>query len=353
MLFSIVNDWDYFLDVIPPEKKDIYFSKKYVSLYEDDKNTALCAVCKEDNKIMLMPFLRGKIENFYDFETAYGYGGPISNSCEVEWCSRAYRTIYEELKKRDYLCGFTRFHPLLQNVYLTGCTDQRETTRGDCGIQILYDRKTVAINTEMEQEQIWNTQLSSKNRNMIRKAEKSGLIYKSEFGFESFDEFIDLYIKTMKRLNANDFYFFDLSYFKRLKGNLKDSAFLGTIRKDGKLICSAIFMYSDLYGHYHLEGSDRDYSSTGANNLLLWKAACEMHRLGVREFNLGGGTSSDEDDTLLKFKKVFSRDLKDFYIGKEIFNGNAYQRITKEWERENKTLVNQYGRHLLKYRYRL
>lgn len=345
MQCNILEEWDDILSTFPNDKQDIYYYKKYLSLYESEKYKALAAVCRDGGKIMIMPYLRGMVQDFYDFETAYGYGGPISNSDDIDWCKKAFFNIYDYLKNSNYLCGFTRFHPLLGNEKIVGeISDERK-------IQVIYDRRTIAIDTSQSPDEIWTSQISSKNRNMIRKAEKNQLEYTAEYDFRSYDEFVFLYNDTMKRLNADKFYEFSREYFFKLKNKLAGNSFLGTVRKDGKLICAAIFIYSRLYGHYHLEGSDREYSSLGANNYLLWKVACEMHKLGIQEFHLGGGTSSSPDDSLYKFKKAFSNNEKQFHIGKEIFQPGSYERICEEWKRKNSDKVRIYGNRLLKYRY--
>lgn len=347
MEFEILENWEELLDKFPPEKKDIYFSRKYIGLYEAEESRARCAVAKEDGKIMLMPFIAGEKDGFYDFETAYGYGGPIANTDDLIWCYDAFDGIYDYLKDQSYLCGFTRFHPLLQNEKYIRPSEKNS----DRFIKTIYDRQTIAFDTTQSPDDIWTKQINSKNRNMIRKAEKNDLQYASEYDFASYNEFIALYRETMKRLSADEFYFFDDSYFDKLRVSLKENAFLGTVRKDGKLICAAIFMFSECYGHYHLEGSDRNYSSLGANNFLLWKAACEMHEKGIREFHLGGGTSSSPDDPLYKFKKAFSNNEKRFFIGKEIFLMEKYNEIVTSWEKENPEKNEMYGNRLLKYRY--
>lgn len=345
MLCEITDNWDDVLSSFPCDKKDIYFTRKYVDLYATSENKAVCVICRDGDRIMLMPFLRGEVNGYYDFETAYGYGGPVSNVADDDWNQLAFCRIYDYLKENNYLCGLVRFHPLFNNFRIAEC---KSDTRN---INVIYDRQTVAIDTSFSEEEIWSTQINSKNRNMIRKAEKNGLEYRAEFDFASFDEFIALYSETMTRLNAYDFYFFDNAYFQRIKEELSGSSFLGTVRKDDKLVCAAIFMYSEKYGHYHLAGSDRSYSGLGANNFLLWKAACEMHALGVSEFHLGGGTSSSPDDSLYKFKKAFSPNGKNFHIAKVIFNAQAYSSITKAWEEENQDKIERYAKFLLRYRY--
>lgn len=340
MYIEFTENWNRYLEKFPEDKQDIYFEEVYVKLYEDESGTALAVVCKEDEKIMLMPFIRKRIGKYYDFETAYGYGGPIFNTNDTEWIKEALMQTKEYMARNNYICGFIRFHTLLENAEV--CRDV---------INVIFDRRTIAIDTSVSEEEIWLKQINSKNRNMIRKAEKNGLVYKAEYDFQSLHEFIELYNATMNRLNADEFYYFGEDYYGSIVEKMKGKAFLGTVRKDGKLLCGAIFMYSKDYGHYHLEGSNHQYSGLGANNLLLWKTAVEFHNLGVKEFHLGGGYNAQEDNSLYKFKKAFSTNNKKFYIGKMIFNEEKYKQLTEEWSKNNPDKVEIYGKLLLCYRY--
>lgn len=332
--------WNRLLEKFDDSQKDIYFYEEYVKMYEDAASEAFCAVCEEGGSIVLMPFLRRAVKDYFDFETAYGYGGPISNTDDEVWIHEAIAAIGKYLLAQKYICGFVRFHPLLGNAaHCSDCFD------------VLFDRATVCINTESTAEEIWSGQITSKNRNMIRKAEKNGLVYQAEYDFGSLKEFIALYNATMERLHAEKFYFFDDSYYEEFVRRFTGKAFLGTVRKDDRLICAALFMYSQKYGHYHLEGSDHAYSGLGANNLLLWKTALEFHSQNVKEFHLGGGYDSSEDNSLLKFKKAFSHDYRDFYIGKWMFNREKYEEIRDAWSKCNPEKEKQYGKLLLCYRY--
>lgn len=336
----ITEKWNSYLQKYKASQKDLYYSEEYVKLYETSDSKALCAVCYENENVLMMPFIRKEVDGFYDFETAYGYGGPLSNVDQQDWIDAALEEMKALFAQEKYVCGFIRFHPLLENAKY--CKEH---------IQIIFDRNTVAINTVEREEQIWSNQITSKNRNMIRKAEKNGLVYASEYDMASLDEFVKLYTATMERLGAEEFYFFDANYYRSFADSLSGKAFLGTVRKDGELICAALFMYSDDYGHYHLEGSNHAYSSLGANNLLLWKTALEFNKIGVKEFHLGGGYNSEPDNSLLKFKKSFSSNRKDFYIGKWIFNEKKYAELKEDWMKKYPEKIEKYGRMLLCYRY--
>lgn len=340
MRVKIYDRWNEYLKRFPGQRKDVYYTEEYTKLYEGNGDTALCIVCEEDEKILLMPFLRRRIKDYFDFETAYGYGGPITNTDDSEWTDRALTWMCSYFEKERYLCGFIRFHPLLEND-------------GYCRnvMCVIPDRRTIAVSLHNQEDEIWKSQITSKCRNMIRKAEKNGLEYFVEDDFISIEEFAVLYDKTMERLGADSFYRFGSLYYKKYSRDMTGKSFLGIVRLKGKIISAALFMYSEWYGHYHLAGSDRAYADYGANNFLLWNTIRELKKRRIKEFHLGGGTVSSADDSLFKFKKSFSRNEKDFYIGKCIFNRKAYEKICGEWEEKNADFVPVYGNRLLKYRY--
>ena len=291
MNINIVEHWNKKLEKFSEDQKDIYFYEEYVNLATGKNKTPRCIVCEENEKIIILPFLRSVYKKYFDFETPYGYGGPISNTKDNEWNEKAIKEIINFFSSENYLAGFVRFHPLLKNVEF--CKNI---------FKVIYDRKTIAINTSVDEDEIWMNQISSKNRNMIRKAEKNGLTFERDNEFKYMEVFKTLYNSTMSRLDADDFYYFDDRYFKQFMDFFKGNAFLGCIKKDNEIISAALFMYENVWGHYHLAGSNREYSSLGTNNLLLWKVACEMHKEGVKEFHLGGGTNGDEENSLFKFK---------------------------------------------------
>lgn len=337
----ITEHWNKYLDEFQSIDIDIYYFEEYVRLYEDSEKCALCAVCLEDKNLLIFPFLRGEINGYFDFETAYGYGGPIANTKDKEWVAQAYESLNSMFTENNYLCGFVRYSSLLENALFAN----------DAYIKIKFDRNTVWMDTSVCDEEIWKSQIKSKNRNTIRKAEKNGLVFEAEYDFRSMDEFIELYNLTMTRLEADPFYYFDSLYYDAFAKQLMNKAFLGTVRKDGELICAALFMYTEEYGHYHLEGSNPTGSSLGANNFLLWSVAKEFHAKGVKKFHLGGGFNSAADNSLLKFKRAFSDNIGDFYIGSWLFDNDAYNAVREEWKSKFPDKEKVYGGRLLCYRY--
>lgn len=343
----VSSSWKRYLNFFESKNKDIYFTEEYIRLYENEYNKAECFIYQDGEKYFLFPYLKRKIEyldsDFYDFETAYGYGGPITNVKEGEFPKQACRAFFDFCYENNIVCGFVRFHPLLKN-YLLFQFDNFSSN-------IFCDRKTVVINLELPLETIWNRELHSKHRNVIKKAETYGLKFIIDDKFENINDFIQNYNRLMASLEAEDFYFFDNSYFYNIEKNLTSNSFLGHIYLGDKIISSAIFFYYGIYGHYHLASSLREYLNYYPNNLLIYKTALYLKENGVKLFHLGGGTSGNSENGLYKFKKRFSSYVCDFYIGKIIFNKAVYRNICALWENKFPEKKEKYRNLLLKYRY--
>ena len=344
MNIDITEHWNEYIEALPPERMDVYFMEQYVKLYETDTEKAECFVCQEGNKVLLFPFLVRTFEfqdkQYKDFETAYGYGGPVYNCDDREFVSRALASFKSYCNEHNYVAGFVRFHPLFQN-------QSGFETVG----RVIEDRKTVAINLDQTMDEVWKNEIHSKNRNVIRKAEKAGCSFIVDDNYEHLDEFINLYESTMDKLSADGFYYFDNAYYDNLKRGITDS-FLGCVQnKEGQIISAAIFMYNGPYGHYHLSGSDKSQLAISPNNFMLWNAAIELKKCGVKRFHLGGGINGHEENSLYQFKRRFSKDTCLFCIGKLVFNQELYETICTVWEAKNPGKAELYKHYLLKYKY--
>lgn len=340
---ELTGNWNSFLERFSPSQQDIYYREEYLKLYQSLDEQAVCFVYTDGNFCFLFPYL---LRSFYfdgvcyhDFETAYGYGGPIFNTDNKEFISKAWKSFYCYGQENHYIAGFVRFHPLLNNAL----------SFDSIGV-VVKDRNTIAIDLQKDIDSVWMEEIHTKNRNIIKRGAKTGLRFIADYQYEYLDEFIRLYNSTMDKLSADSFYHFDDSYYYQLKKNIPDS-FLGVVLLEDKVISSSIFFCSGDYGHYHLSGSDKESLKLYPNNFMLWEAAKEMKAHGILKFHLGGGTNSDEYNSLYEFKKKFSKSFYSFQIGKIIFNKYVYDKMCRNWELNNPNKSMHYINHLLKYKY--
>lgn len=323
--------WGDYIKRLPIDQQDVYFTPEYYSLYENyGDGEALCFVYEEDENIALYPFLKNSInklgynldDEYFDIQGAYGYNGMITSSKDENFIERFHIAFSHYCEDNNIVAEFTRFHPLLSNYQYASV---------NC--KVLMDRKTVAVNTYMSIEDIWKNQIQVDNRNKIKKALKNNLEFIADFDFEYMNSFIRLYKMTMDKLSANYYYYFSENYFKEFELAYRNNgSFIGVVKHNDTVVSAALFMYKGIYGHYHLAGSNKDYLKMYPNNLLLFGAINKLKDNGVNIYHLGGGTTSSDDDSLLKFKSYFGKNINDFRIGKTIHNDTVYENIISQWK---------------------
>lgn len=309
---------------------DIYFTENYGKIYERN-NDGILKKYHYESKLgkveYVFLFREVKINGFtgfYDISTPYGYGGPLFLGYRDEFLPNLISEFRINFNKycidHNIITEFIRFHPLLKNyTYL------------DNFIELNYIRDTVYMDLTSP-ELIWNN-ISSKCRNMIRKAEKNGIEIILDKEKNSIKEFYKLYTQTMDRNKAEKYYFFDESFFNNTLELLGENIFLFNAVYNKKIISSTLIMKYGDYIHYHFSGSDREFTNLAPNNLLLYKIALWGYENNCKYFHLGGGFSGNEDP-LFKFKKSFSKNgFSKFYIGKKIHNNEIYDKLTLEWKK--------------------
>ena len=279
--------------------------------YESEKARGINVVMKRD--IAKLPRFTGKLEEgtLFDFATVYGYGGWIIEGEDEKlfdeykaWC-----------KENSVVSEFVRFHPMLQNQE---------------AVNAFYNVIPLGLTVFMDissDETIW-ANLTSKNRNMIRKAQKSGIEIHRTKDIEIYNTFREIYNSTMDKDNADDYYYFGEEFYESVCNDLADNAEVFYATFEDKIIAASIMIYANGRINYHLSGSIREYANLAPTNLLLYEAALWGCANGYKTLYLGGGVGSGED-SLFKFKKAFYRKdvLPRFHIGKMIFDEDKYEML--------------------------
>lgn len=318
---------------------DVYYLSGYVKAfqihgdgepllfyYESHDLRGINVVMKRD--VALDSQFTGKIEagKYYDFVTPYGYGGWL---LEGESDGRELFKLYEDwCFKHQIVSEFVRFHPVLRNHSTHGVGEKYD-------VQALGG--TIAMDLSSP-EVIWQNMIS-KNRNMIRKAQKTGVVIYNGRYPEIFEKFRVVYNGTMDKDKADPYYYFEPAFYKSVLNDLAGEAQVFYAEFEEKVIAASIILRANGCLNYHLSGSLREYSNFAPGNLLLYQAALWGYANGCRTFHLGGGVGSQEDG-LYKFKAAFYRGTPcRFHIGRKVFNKEMYDRFV-EMRRETGNLVN-------------
>ncbi len=323
------HEWDGFLDRFPPERKDVYFSYDYHHLFElnGDGSPRAAIGSTSSGALFFYPFLRTPIpgtgdDPLFDIQSAYGYGGPlVANASETE------TTAFEQeflgwCRQNRIVAEFVRFHPLLMT---------HEVFRSSMKIE--KNRVTISVDISDGMENVWK-RFSSNKRSNVRKARKAGLTVSEGTGY---DEFFRIYSSTMKRVGADPYYFFRPGHLSALAALDSRKAFLLEVRREGgEMLAGGIFLFGERFLHYHLGGSREDALGFYPNDLMMHSAMEWGVARGLVRLHMGGGTTGNEDDPLLRFKRGFSPDRGEFLIGKRVHDADRYDALLTGWERARK-----------------
>ena len=255
------------------------------------------------------------IEGVYDSVTPYGYGGVLFEGDTSEDNLKDFWKAYlDEMAKEHIVDNFVRYHPVLRNAVPMKIISN-----------VIDLGKTIAMDLSSP-EVVWDN-IHSKNRNMIRKAEKNGIIIEHGKGMDLFDRFIEIYNATMDKDHAEAYYYFKRPFYESIHNDLQDNYELFYAKLEDKIIAMSIMIFANGRLNYHLSGSDIEYRNLAPSNLLLYKTALWGCEHGFRTFHLGGGVGSGEDN-LYKFKAAFNK-VSDyqFSIGKQVFDQQLYDEL--------------------------
>ena len=311
-------EWDAMVGTF--SNHDIYYLSGYTKAFyiHGDGDPQLLYYEAEGLKAIYVYMKRKTaIEGYYDSVTPYGYGGVLFDGDTSEQNLQAFWKAYvEKMKEEGIVDNFVRYHPVLANAVPM----KQISTVIDLGKTIAFDLASPEV--------IWEN-IISKNRNMIRKAEKNGITIEHGKGMDLLDKFTEIYNATMDKDHAEEYYYFKRPFYESIDRDLQDNYEMFYAMYEGRPIAMSIMIFANGRLNYHLSGSDIEYRNLAPSNLLLYKAALWGYEQGCKTFHLGGGVGSGEDN-LYKFKAAFNKNSDyQFSIGKEIFDQEKYDELVK------------------------
>lgn len=291
----------------------------------------------EDGMLIgLMPFLIRDIfihnENMYlkDVSSPWGYNGPFFKENTHSVIKKDFWAQVDKwYNDNNIVSEFIRF-----NLY-----DHYQEYSGDT-IHTLYNVRGDISNWEL----FWSN-LKSNTRNQFRKAAKLGLTFElahKDIEKKHIKAFYDLYIGTMDRRDAKDFFYHPLEYFYQLWEKNKDKCAIGLVYKNGIAISTELFLLTDTTVYSFLGGTDADYFKLRPNEFLKINAIQWAGKAGFTYYNIGGGLSNSLEDNLYLYKrKYFPLDEDvDFYTGRKVINVHAYEKLVQQNTTRKTDIVN-------------
>lgn len=316
------KEWDSFLGKV--DYYDFYHTYDYHELSIKDDEECILITYIENDTLIGLPFIVRQIPSteYSDITSVYGYAGPVSKNLSEHFDnSKFLEALNASLNDQNIVSVFSRLNPFIPF--------QSQILKGIGRIENIG--KVVHIDLEKPLD-IQRQNYQRRIKSQINKARRLCNIKKST-SKEEMLEFINIYYENMNRVEARDSYYFKPEYFlKFLESKSLNMDFLIlTLKETDEIIGGALFIKTNNIVQYHLSGCKEAHLEVTPLKLLIDEMRIIATQEGYQHFNLGGGYSS-KNDSLLRFKMSFSKQLDDFCIWQHVVNQKIYDDLTNSKE---------------------
>jgi lipid II:glycine glycyltransferase (peptidoglycan interpeptide bridge formation enzyme) len=316
------KEWDLFLDEV--DSYDLYHTYDYHELSIKEDEESILITYRYNNTLVGLPFIVRQIPNstYKDITSVYGYAGPISKNYKNSFDHKKFSdALNSSLKEQHIISVFSRLNPFinLQHSVLKGIG------------QIKHVGQVVNIDI-MKPLDIQRQNYQRRIKTQINKARRLCSIKKVITKAEIL-EFIKIYYENMDRVKARDSYYFKADYFFKFieSKSLQTELLLITLNETNEIIAGAMFIKTNNIVQYHLSGCKEEHLDIAPVKLLIDEMRIRATQENYKYFNLGGGYGG-HNDSLLRFKLSFSKELVDFNIWQHIVNQEIYDNLANSTE---------------------
>lgn len=295
--------WQSLIDRLVPPYQDIMFTPAYARVQQSiGRGECYAAVYQWGDNFVLHPFVQEGVQ----LGSFYGGGGSISDMMGAA----DYRLwLYFDLEfaewRREHKIKseYVRLHPLF--------TKQQRRMLREAPLKVEHLREAVVVDIDLSDEKL----LASFSRNRQRGVQdgvEAGVRVERAEGIAAFAE---VYRQSLLRLKAQDYWFYPNATWQAYKTELGDQHITILTAKAGSGVLWPHLMVLHAYGkaYAHFLGSD-PLSAPGINDQLYFEAMKYCRDVGCHQMFLGGGLTANPADSLLAYKKGYSKTLLNVYF---------------------------------------
>ncbi len=218
------------------------------------------------------------------------------------------------------------------------------------------DYVTMMLKLDKDEDFVWKKSLTTKVRNQVRKAIKSGLTV--DFGKEYFDDLYRVLSVNFRDLGTP---LHSKAFFRKILKEFNKSSGIIVAKYNGKVIAGMLYIHFNNVFYNPWAASLREYNKLCPNNIIYWEAIKYACKNGFDYFDFGRSTTAQGT---LKFKKQWGTEQVPLYYqyslnkAKAISKTNAvdnnkYQLAINIWKKLPLTISNTLGPIAVRYLHEL
>ena len=175
------------------------------------------------------------------------------------------------------------------------------------------------IDLSLSEEDLWKN-VHSKHRNVIKKAEKDGVVIECGRTQKLAEDYHSIDVDTWNRSNKSAA---TENHWKDLMETMGENCIIYIAYLDGEPQSGAFF-YCNKQMCYYMYGANKNNPHIGSGNLLQWKAILHMKERGVKKYSFVGCRINEDENSkyhgIQRFKERFGGEIIHGYMFKTEFN---------------------------------
>jgi hypothetical protein len=259
-----------------------------------------------------LPWVRG--ERGWDLVTPYGYGGPFAWGIEPQDSEAFWRGMNYWLQDHEVVCSFAR---------LSLFPDTQVKFDGD----VRTDQPNVVRSLDLSADDLWSDYEYKVRRN-VNRARSNGLTVEVSLGRDLVTRFAEVYLETMARRGAHDWYRFSAEFLDAFGERLGDQVGWVVAFDRGRAIAGEMVLFSATTAYSFLSGTKADSFKLRPSDLVKHETFLWARSLGKVRYVLGGGV--EPYDSIYDFKRSFApRGIVPFRVASKVHDIDRFERLVK------------------------
>lgn len=344
------DNWERLYNCLPDCAKSAFFSPQYYQSSNIENSTIECFwAYQNEQNYLFYPYLVKSINilgydldrEYFDVSGAYGYNGPLGVIADRQFLQDYNSGLESHLLQRSVVTELVRYCPITGNRVFHTYTEQTDVL------------DNVFIDLSRGLDWIWNQSYEYGVRKAVRKAEAYGLQTRFFIGNKIQDiqlrQFYNIYLATMNRKRADDYYYFPLDFFQNIVSAMQGNVLIAITYLEGTPISAELVLLDGKLAFGFLGGTLGEYYKFKANTFQRHELIKILIGLGISKYSMGG--SAARGDSIYTFKRSFAKDcVNPFYIGTKVHLPDVYSEIRTQWAEKYPGLAEQHSGKLQGYR---
>ena len=311
-------EWDSIVDSIP---ESAFMHKWWLleaqSTWKDRVDRSFLLEDQERNPLAIVPLhlVEGKIFRTFRVKRFDLYGGVIVvNHITDEDPALSMKFVLTRLREMMDEMGVDYTNILIPFHRDSEHSKHYLSSYAQSGV-LLVEGGSWVIDLHQSQDVLWK-KLDSKQRNMVRKAEKTGVSIR----LAEREDLVPYYAMHLETCSRSGILPHPRAYFEYIWNHFYSNAEakIWIAELEGNVIAGQTFSIHRGVATYWTGASNNSARSCGANSLLQWEAIRYFQSVGLDFFE--NGWNSDEKTTkagsISKFKESFGGSLKPIFVGR-------------------------------------